>query len=270
MIDIRNLVDVENATQSRLIFGDPEIYQLELERIFARCWLFLTHESLVPAAGDFVVTKMGEDEVIVWRQRDGGIKVFLNVCTHRGMRLCQAESGNAKGLSCNYHGWAFAVDGALSAVPAEEAIYGAGLDKCKLGLRAVPRVEIRNGFIFGCMDAGAPSLAEYLGDAAWYFDIWSDVPGGVELLGPPARSIMTCNWKSPTENFIGDSYHVGWTHAPVLAAMSGGAPPPQAAFVGDETSFQMTSRYGHGLGIFNDFGPAVLLHECPELVPWME
>lgn len=269
MIDIRTLVDVPNATQSRRIFGDPEIYQMELDRIFARCWLFLTHESQIPKAGDFVVTKMGEDEVIVWRQRDNSIKVFLNVCTHRGMRLCQAESGNAKGLSCNYHGWAFGVDGGLAAVPVEEAAYGPTFDRCKLGLREVPLVDSHRGFIFACMDAAAPSLLDYLGDAAFYFDIWADVPGGIELIGPPARSILHANWKSPTENFIGDAYHVGWTHAPVLAAMMGAA-PPQSEFVGDEQSFQVTSRYGHGLGVFNQFGPAVLLHECPELAPWYE
>ena len=269
MIDIRKLVDVENATQSRRIFGDPEIYQMELERVFARCWLFLTHESLVPNHGDFVVTKMGEDEVIVWRQRDGAIKVYLNVCTHRGMRLCQAESGNAKGFSCNYHGWAFGVEGNLAAVPLDEAIYGPGFDKCKLALREVPLVESYRGFIFACMDPQAPTLNDYLGDSAWYMDIWADVPGGVELLGPPARSIVSANWKSPTENFIGDSYHVGWTHAPALAGLVGEV-PPHASFIGDDTCLQMTSRYGHGLGIFNQLGVAVLLHECPELAPWVQ
>lgn len=269
MMDIRSLVDVENATQSRRIFGDPEVYKMELERIFARCWLFLTHESLMPNAGDFVVTKMGEDDVIVWRQRDMSIKVYLNACTHRGMRLCPAESGNAKGLSCPYHGWAFGIDGSLASVPIEEAIYGPDFDKTRLGLREVPLVESYHGFIFACMDKDAPPLAEYLGDAAFYFDIWADVPGGVELIGPPSRSILKANWKSPTENFIGDSYHVGWTHASALAGMMGEA-PPQAAFLGDEKSFQMTSRYGHGAGVINNFGPAILLHECPELAPWFE
>ena len=269
MVNIADYVDVANATQSRKIFGDPDIYRLELERIFARCWLFLTHESLIPKAGDFVTTRMGEDEVIVWRQKDGGIKAFLNVCTHRGMKLCMAESGNAKAFSCGYHGWAFGLEGDLASVPLEDEVYGPDFERCNLGLREVPLVDSYHGFIFGCMDADAPALPDYLGDSTWYMDIWADVPGGVELLGPPARSILHANWKSPTENFIGDSYHVGWTHAPILEAMMGQA-PPQGEFIGDEHSFQMTSRYGHGLGIINNFGPALLLHECPDLAPWYE
>lgn len=266
MVDINELVDVGNGTQSRRIFWDRDIYELELERIFARCWLFLTHESLIPNLGDFVVTKMGQDEVIVWRQRDGTIKAFLNQCTHRGMKLCMAEAGNARGFSCNYHGWAFGINGDLQSVPCEDEIMGPEFDRCKWGLREVPLVDSYQGFIFACMDAKAPSLKDYLGDATWYMDIWADVPGGVELLGPPARSIIRANWKSPTENFIGDTYHVAWTHASVFAAVLG-QPLPQSTFVGGEDAgFQATTRYGHGLGVnFRFFGPTQLLDTCPEL-----
>jgi phenylpropionate dioxygenase-like ring-hydroxylating dioxygenase large terminal subunit len=265
MLKIKDFVNVKNATQSRQIFGDPEIYQLELERVFARCWLFLTHESLIPNIGDFVTTKMGEDEVIVWRQRDKSIKAFLNVCTHRGMKLCMAEAGNAKGLSCGYHGWAFGVEGNLDSVPVEEALYGPDFDRCTLGLREVPLVESHRGFVFACMDGAAPTLKDYLGDAAWYMDVWADVPGGVELVGPPSRSIIHANWKSPAENFIGDVYHVAWTHASALYAAAG-VSVPQAAFAGENMGFQATMRYGHGVGVNFTFPPAVmLLQSCPEM-----
>lgn len=267
MVNIKELVDVENATQSRRIFWDQEIYQLELERIFARCWLFLTHESQIPNFGDFVVTKMGEDEVVVWRQRDGSIKVFLNQCTHRGMKLCMAEAGNARGFSCGYHGWAFNVEGELASVPLQERAYSESFDRCNLGLREVPKVDSYRGFIFACMDSSAPSLLDYLGDKAWYMDVWSSVPGGIELIGPPSRSIIHANWKVPTENFIGDAYHVGWTHASAMVAAVGST-IPQETFVADEmdVGLQATSRYGHGMGVNkNFFGPMMLVEDCPEL-----
>lgn len=263
-MNIAELVDVENGTQSRRIFWDQEIYSLELERIFARSWLFLTHESLVPNFGDFVVAKMGEDEVVVWRQRDGTIKAFLNQCTHRGMKLCMAEAGNARGLSCGYHGWAFTADGQLSSVPLEQQSYGSNFDRCKRNLREIARVESYKGFVFACMDPAVPTLQDYLGDFAWYMDIWADFPGGVELVGPPSRSIIRANWKTPTENFIGDSYHVGWTHQSALTAAAGMA-IPQEVFATPDGGFQATTRYGHGLGIGTGmFGAMLHVESCPE------
>jgi len=267
MVNVKELVDVENGTQSRRIFWEREIYELELERIFARCWLFLTHESQIPAYGDFIVTKMGEDEVFVARQQDGSIRAFLNQCRHRGMKLCMAEAGNARAFSCGYHGWAFGIDGELKSVPTEKESYGDWFDRAQWGLNPVAKVESYKGFIFGCMDPDAPSLVDYLGDAAFYMDIWAGVPGGIEFLGPPSRSIIKANWKSPAENFVGDSYHVGWTHASALVAMTG-AQLPQSAFVGKEIGFQVTTRYGHGHGINMGPGSILLSPTCPDLFAW--
>ena len=268
MLDIKELVDVENGTQSRRIFWDRDIYEMELERIFARCWLFLTHETQIPNHGDFFVTRMGQDEVFVARQKDGSIKAFLNQCRHRGMKLCMAEAGNARAFSCAYHGWAFGIDGELKSVPCGKESYGPQFDQNEWGLRPVARVESYKGFIFGCMDADAPGLVDYLGDAAWYMDCWADVPGGIEFLGPPGRSITKSNWKSPPENFVGDTYHIGWTHAGALKAMTGEV-LPQAAFVGGpEVGFQVSTRYGHGHGITNGPGPILLSPSCPDLFEW--
>ena len=93
--DTRGLVDAERGLISRRIFIEQEIYEQELKQIFARCWLFLCHDTQILQPGDFFTTYMGEDPVLVVRDTAGQVRAFLNVCRHRGNRLCRAEIGNA-------------------------------------------------------------------------------------------------------------------------------------------------------------------------------
>jgi len=222
-MDVNHLVDTENGLISRRIFIEREIYEQELERIFSRCWLFLCHESQIPHPGDFFSTYMGEDPVLMVRDTEGQLHAFLNVCRHRGNRLCRADAGNAATFTCSYHGWTYRNDGGLVGVPfLKEAYYGA-LERERWGLVPVAQLESYKGLVFATFDREAPPLREYLGEMAWYLDAFFDRrEGGIEVIGGMHKWVMPCNWKLPAENFGGDGYHTTWSHLSAIRTGFGG------------------------------------------------
>jgi hypothetical protein len=92
MAEWDELIDLERRTVSPRVFTDPDIYRAEQERVFGRCWLYVAHESQIPQLGDFVTNYMGEEPVIVCRDVDGRVRVFINSCRHRGMRVCRIRT----------------------------------------------------------------------------------------------------------------------------------------------------------------------------------
>jgi 3-phenylpropionate/trans-cinnamate dioxygenase alpha subunit len=222
-MDTKRLVDDENGLVSRRIFIEREIYEQELERIFARCWLFLCHDSQIPQPGDFFTTYMGEDPVLVVRDSGGQVRAFLNVCRHRGNRLCRAETGNAASFTCAYHGWTYRNDGRLAGVPYLKEAYHGELQRERWGLNPVAQLDNYKGLWFATFDPEAPPLRDYLGDMAWYLDTFFDRrEGGIEFIGGTHKWVMPCNWKFPAENFAGDGYHVSWSHLSAVRTGSGG------------------------------------------------
>ncbi|MGE5828084.1 MAG: aromatic ring-hydroxylating oxygenase subunit alpha [Micromonosporaceae bacterium] len=226
------------------IFGDPDVYQHELRRIFARCWVFLAHESEIPRPNDFVRRKIGEDDFIVVRDRTGEVRVLLDACRHRGVAVCRADSGNTPVFRCPYHGWTYDTSGRLTGAPIwREAL--AGLPKEDLGLLPAARVDQRHGLIFATLDPTAPSLEAYLGGMAWYLDLLFGLnEHGVEVLAPPQRFIMAANWKSPAENFAGDDYHLATLHRSVWEV--GAFPVP---FEADMMGYHIQAAPGHSLSL---------------------
>ncbi len=212
-IDVHSLVDRKSGLVSRRIMADEEIYRLELERIFARCWLFLAHESQVARPGMFVTTWMGDEPVIVTRDTAGQVRAMINSCRHRGNSVCRAEEGRAHSFMCTYHGWTYGLDGSLVGVPGYDERYHAELDRSQWGLIPVAQVASYKGLIFGTFDPQAPPLEEYLGEARWALDYVLDQrAGGTEVVGGVYKWLINSNWKLGADNVMGDNYHGAITH----------------------------------------------------------
>ena len=102
-IDLSDLVDADRGLINPQIYADEDIYEAELANVFGRTWLFLAHDDMIRKPGDFIQTYMGEDPVLVVRQKDGSVRAFLNQCRHRGMRICRARPkspGRMTGAPC--------------------------------------------------------------------------------------------------------------------------------------------------------------------------
>lgn len=204
--------DLARGVLSPRVYNDPDVHQAELERIFARCWVFVGHVSEIPTPGDYVLRTIGEDPFIVIRDEDGEIRVLLNHCMHRGTPVCRADKGNASHFRCPYHGWIYKNSGEWNGAPQRAKAYRK-LDPELWGLRKAPHVDTYQGLIFACLDPDAVSLREYLGDMAWYLDILFGLNDqGLRVAGDPQRWIVPANWKFGAENFVGDAYHLGTTH----------------------------------------------------------
>src|SRR5437867_12860715 len=115
MIDYKALIQDDRIHVS--LYTDPRIFADEMDRIFARGWVFVGHDSEVPSPGDFVTREIGTQPVIMVRKKDGGVSVFFHRCMHRGTMLCPAAGGRTRALACPSHALTYDLDGTLLGVP---------------------------------------------------------------------------------------------------------------------------------------------------------
>lgn len=246
------------------IFGNQDVYNRELRRVFGRCWVFMAHESELPAPGAFVRRNIGQDSFIVVRDSAGEIRVLMNACRHRGVQVCRTDAGNARAFMCPYHGWTYDNSGSLTGAPLWSKAFG-DMSRAENGLISAAQVSSYRGFIFATLDPTAPPLKEYLGGMCWYLDlIFGLNDAGVEVLAPPQRIVLNGNWKSAAENFAGDDYHLGTLHR---AGIEMGVFP--VSFEANMNGFHIQAAPGHSLSLSvadNDDDPGPKFFGYPEEV----
>lgn len=253
-------VNLNSGLISRDIFIREDLYLEERERVFRRAWLYIGHESQIPEAGDFILSKMGEESVILARGNDDQVRVLLNSCRHRGMRVCRYDEGRTQKFFCPYHGWSYNLDGSLAFVTSFESDYTkAPFEWENWGLVQVAKVAIIRGMVWATWDAEAPDFDEYLGGAKKLLDLsfcaWDGL-GEVEVLGSTQKWIIPSNWKIVAENFAGDMLHmISHRSVDIVGINPGGTQGRRD----ENTSFKVQASYpgGHAsvVSVFNEGDP---------------
>lgn len=184
-------------------YTDPEIYQLELDRIVTRNWILAGHASQIPDAGDYLVFSLANESAIIVRAKDGRVRAFANVCRHRGSLVCLENRGNKRRFECPYHGWTYDLDGKLIAARSMQG----GFNKEEYGLHPVS-LKLLGGLVFVCFCDDPPSLEgaqRNLAEPMAMFD-FENLKVAASKTYP-----IAANWKLAIENYQ-ECYHCATAH----------------------------------------------------------
>jgi benzoate/toluate 1,2-dioxygenase alpha subunit len=209
--DVRALAGlVEPDRVHRDVYCDPEVFQLEMERLWARAWIYVGHASQVPNAGDYFTCDIGAQPVIMVRHTDGTVRVLMNRCAHKGTKVVGDLSGNARTFRCPYHAWTYRTDGTLLHIPLQE---GYASTVKQPGLTQV-NSETYRGFVFARLAPDGMGFKEFFGDSLSSIDNLADrsPEGELEIAGGCLRYLHNCNWKMFVEN-LNDTMHPMIAHA---------------------------------------------------------
>ena len=213
--DLAKMVEPDRVR--REVYTEPAIFDMEMERIHERVWIYCGHETQVPKPGDYYTVQIGRQPMVMVRAKDGSVNVLYNRCPHRGSMICGDRSGNTGDFfSCSYHSWTFHHDGKLKNIPMMESGYAGtrwGRDNPDCNMKRAARVENYRGFVFASLAADGPGLLEFLGRSKVAFDDICDrsPEGKVEVVPNCFRVIQHSNWKIFLENQL-DALHPSVTH----------------------------------------------------------
>ncbi|MBT9488719.1 MAG: Rieske 2Fe-2S domain-containing protein [Rubrivivax sp.] len=200
----------------RSVYTDPALFEIEMEHIWEKTWVYCGHESQLPKTGDYHTLQIGRQPMVMVRHQDGAVRVLYNRCPHRGVQLCGNHSGNTgKGFVCSYHAWSFHLDGKVRAIPLMQGYEGTNLNlqDPDCSMKAAARVDSYRGFVFASLSAEGPPLLDFLGEAKIAFDDMCDRSpvGEVEVVPVCHRVVQHSNWKFFMENQL-DALHPSVTH----------------------------------------------------------
>ena len=192
-------------------FTSDAFFELERKCLFPRSWMFAGRADEIPEPGDARPVEVAGHPLVLVRGKDKQIRVFQNVCLHRGARLVTQALRGTAALTCPYHAWSYKLDGTLSSRPHyhgpekhDRANSGDNDRDCLFGVRSVTWHD----WVFVNLDAKAPSFEDYIAPVAAHFEAWDETQFRFAYHDDFE---FQCNWKLAVENFC-DTYHVFKVH----------------------------------------------------------
>jgi glycine betaine catabolism A len=193
-------------------FVSPEVFAEEQDRIFSKQWVLVGHQSQLAEAGDYFVTEIASESLIIVRDKGGEVHGFYNVCRHRGTRLREDRNGHLSAIQCPYHAWTYGLDGRLIGAPHMDQV--PGFDKADYSLHAV-NLALWEGLIFVNLADSPTPLEEWFAPLNGKFSHWN-----MAILRAAKRIEydVKANWKLMFENYS-ECYHCPGVH-PMLSKVS--------------------------------------------------
>ncbi|MFT5708013.1 MAG: choline monooxygenase [Oceanospirillaceae bacterium] len=199
------------------VYNDPALFSYERDHVIGATWAGLLFASELPKNGFAKPVDFMGLPLAVMRNREGELKVFHNVCSHRGMILLREETEVEGMVRCPYHSWTYDLNGNLKGTP---HIGGVGVHKVagfvceKHGLRSV-RSDVWNDIVFINLSGEANDFADFIEPLVSRWEAFTGEHGFEQLAVPATGSSMELtvesNWKLAVENYC-EAYHLPWVH----------------------------------------------------------
>ena len=199
------------------VYVSDELFNLERDRILGRTWAAIGFASEVPSPGDAKPVEFMRTPLLILRDRQRQLRVFHNVCSHRGMQLVCEKTKLKAVVRCPYHSWAYTLDGKLSATPhigGYDENDCEGFDRAKHGLKTV-RFAVWMDIVFVNLSGDAESFAQFIAPLERRWDRFLGEQNRDDIrpakTGSRLELGVDCNWKLAVENYC-EAYHLPWVH----------------------------------------------------------
>ncbi len=193
-------------------YYSKEFHDLEVEKVWKRCWQMACHQEDIPEVGDYLVYNIASLSFLIVRTDEDEFQAHYNVCLHRGRLLKTHNGKRAREFRCPFHGWAWGLDGKLKEVPCQW-----DFPTVSEKTHSLPSVKVGRwgGYIFINPDENAEPLEDYLGNLSEQFTTW---PYEKRYKSAWVAKTLRCNWKIAQEAFS-EAYHVIATHPTILESI---------------------------------------------------